>query len=98
MAGQPQPSTSPPAADPFAWYAWDDPRLDTSIAEAVVAAREKEPIRNTTELQTVVVGTDYSVLNQQGDIAFKAVPTASSPGRGQRRRRNGGGDRGQDRK
>jgi general secretion pathway protein K len=56
----------------FAWYAWDDPNLDTSIAEAIVTAREKEPIRDTTELQTVVVGTDYSVLTQQGDIAFKS--------------------------
>jgi general secretion pathway protein K len=56
----------------FAWYAWDDPNLDTSIAEAIVTAREKEPIRDTTELQTVVVGTNYSVLTQQGDIAFKS--------------------------
>jgi len=57
-----------------AWYYGNDPDAnpDASIAEAIVAAREKEPIRSSTELQTVVVGNDYSLLTQQNDIGFRS--------------------------
>jgi general secretion pathway protein K len=56
----------------FAWYAWDDPLLDTSIAEAIVTARENEPIRDTTDLKAVIDVNDFAVLNQQSDIAVKS--------------------------
>jgi general secretion pathway protein K len=56
----------------FAWYAWDDPRLDASIAETIVTAREKGPIKDANDLKAVIADTDYSVLTRQGDIAFKS--------------------------
>lgn len=56
----------------FAWYAWNDPRLDTSIAEAIVTAREKEPFKDINALKAVINVNDYAVLNQQGDIAVKS--------------------------
>ena len=50
-----------------AWYSYHDTSLDMSLAEKIIAAREKEPITN-----AMVIGDGELPINWQQDFDFKS--------------------------
>lgn len=65
-------NTAPPQVL-FAWYAWDNPALDDSLATTIFAARETEPIKNKDDLIALIGVNDYAIINQQSDIAYSST-------------------------
>lgn len=62
-----------PQAVLYAWYGWSSPGLDDKIASTIFEARQSAPIKNHGELQALIGINDFSLLNQQSDIAYSST-------------------------
>lgn len=65
-------NTAPPQVL-LAWYAWDNPALDDSLATTIYEARKNGPIKTKEELIALIGVNDYAILNQQSDIAYSST-------------------------
>lgn len=57
----------------YAWYDWETPTLDDRLAITISEARDSVPIKDKNELIALVGINDFSILNQQSDIAYTST-------------------------
>jgi general secretion pathway protein K len=57
----------------YAWYGWANPALDDKIANTIFEACQTAPIKDKSELIALIGTNDFTILNQQSDIAYSST-------------------------
>ena len=62
-----------PQAVLLAWYGWSNPALDDQMANTIFEARQTAPIKTKDELIALIGIDNFTILNQQLDIAYSST-------------------------